>query len=135
MITLQQYLKGTRVTKKFKGNTPAFKGCPQKRGTILRIDILKPKKPNSAKRRVVKIRLRNKRDIIAYVPGFGGEIHKLSDVLVRGGRVPDLPGVRYHIFRYKLDFYSPEEQARSSRRSKFGLRLNKKTDDADKPDK
>jgi len=128
---MHQYLKGARITKKFKSNTPAFKGSPQKKGTVLRLDIIKPKKPNSAKRKVVKVRLRNGREIMAYIPGIGHNVQKHSDVLVRGGRVPDLPGVRYHIFRHKCDFTMSETFDRKAKRSKYGkptLKLIKEED-------
>jgi len=120
MPTLSQLLNGSRVVKKFRSKTPAFFGCPQKRGTVLRCDIIKPKKPNSAKRRVAKVRLKNKKDIMAYVPGIGQHVQKHFDVLVRGGRTPDLPGVRYHLYRQKLDFIVAETLDRQNRRSKFG---------------
>lgn len=101
MVTISQYLKGARTPKKFKSKTPAFKGSPQKKGVVVRLDIVKPKKPNSAKRKVAKVRLRNKKEIMAYIGGIGHNVAKHGDVLVRGGRVPDLPGVRYHLIRLK----------------------------------
>jgi len=120
MPTLHQLLKGTRIQKKFRSKTPAFLGCPQKRGTVLRLDIVKPKKPNSATRHVAKVRLRNGRDLMAYIPGVGQNVQKHFDVLVRGGRVPDLPGVRYHLYRNAADFIMAETFPRKHRRSKFG---------------
>jgi len=126
MVTITQLKKGARRKKIFRTSTPAFLGCPQKRGTIMRLDTIKPKKPNSAQRKTAKIRLTNGRDIIAYIPGIGHNILKLADVLVRGGRVPDLPGVRYHLYRHKLDFTSPEHIVRTARRSKFNTKLIKR---------
>jgi small subunit ribosomal protein S12 len=126
MPTIHQLLKGTRIQKRFKGKTPAFLGCPQQRGTVLRLDIIKPKKPNSAKRKVAKVALRNKRHIMAYIPGIGHNVQKHFDVLVRGGRVPDLPGVRYHLFRNAADFIMSETFDRKNRRSKFGKMKLKK---------
>ncbi len=128
MVTIQQYLKGARKTKKFKSKTPGFHGAPQKKGTVMRLDIIKPKKPNSAKRKVVKVRLRNKKEIMAYIPGIGHNVQKHSDVLVRGGRVPDLPGVRYHLIRHKADFTVTETFDRKNKRSKYGKKLLKPID-------
>lgn len=108
------------IKKKFRSKTPAFRGCPQKRGIVIRCDIIKPKKPNSAKRKVAKVRLRNGRDVMAYIPGLGQNVQKHFDVLVRGGRVPDLPGVRYHLYRSAVDFMMSEVFDRKNRRSKFG---------------
>lgn len=125
MVTTSQYLKGARITKKFRSKTPAFKGAPQKKGIVVRLDIVKPKKPNSAKRKVAKVRLRNKREIMAYIPGIGHNVQKHADVLVRGGRVPDLPGVRYHLIRLKADFTAAEGFKRKAKRSKYGIKLLK----------
>jgi len=124
MTTLHQNIRGARQTKQFRSKTPAFRGCPQKKGYIIRLDIIKPKKPNSAKRKTAKIRIMRKgkaTDLIAYIPGQGTNLQTLAQVLVRGGRVPDCPGVRYHIFRHKLDFQMGETFQRSSRRSKYGI--------------
>jgi len=118
--TLHQLLKGTRVEKHFRSKTPAFLGCPQKRGIVLRCDIIKPKKPNSAKRKVAKVRIKGSKDLMAYIPGKGQNVQKHYNVLVRGGRVPDLPGVRYHLFRNAVDFIMPETFERKNRRSKYG---------------
>jgi small subunit ribosomal protein S12 len=131
MVTLHQYLNGARRTKHRKTKTPAFRGCPQRKGTVIRLDIVKPKKPNSAKRRVAKVRLRNLKEIMAYIPGKGGALQKYADVLVRGGRVPDLPGVRYHLFRLKYDFTSAETFTRKRKRSKYGLKNLRKLKLAD----
>jgi len=103
----------------FRSSTPRFLGCPFKNGTCVRVGIVKPKKPNSAQRKIAKVRLSNDRMLIAYVPGFGHSLQKNSEVLVRGGRVPDLPGVRYHLVRGKKDLSTPEVVERVHRRSKF----------------
>jgi small subunit ribosomal protein S12 len=126
MVTIQQYLKGARQRKRHKSWTPAFKGCPQKRGVVVRVAIVKPKKPNSAKRKICKVKLKSGRCVLAYIPGQGHNVSKNMDVLLRGGRVPDLPGVRYHLFRKKLDFTMSEKIVRSAKRSKYGLRLIRK---------
>ena len=131
MATLQQLIKGLRRTKKFRSSTPHFHGAPQKKGTVLRYDIIKPKKPNSAKRKVVKVRLRNGRECMAYIPGQGHNVQKHSDVLVRGGRVPDLPGVRYHLIRLKADFTASETYTRRAKRSKYGVKTLKEIDAKD----
>jgi small subunit ribosomal protein S12 len=131
MATIQQLIKGARQTKKFRSSTPAFRNAPQKKGTVLRLDIIKPKKPNSAKRKVAKVRLRNGREIMAYIPGIGHNVQKHSDLLIRGGRVPDLPGVRYHCFRQKCDFSAPESFPRKNKRSKYGVKLLKIFKDED----
>jgi small subunit ribosomal protein S12 len=129
MPTLHQLLKGTRQEKKFRSKTPAFKGCPQKRGFVVRCDIIKPKKPNSARRRVAKVKLSNKRFLMAYVPGVGQHVQTNFQVLVRGGRAPDLPGVRYHLYRQALDFSAVEDIERKHRRSKFGIKKPVENDD------
>jgi len=122
MTTLHQQYKGGRIHKRHKSRSPALQGCPQKRGVVVRLDILAPKKPNSAKRRAAKIRLRNGKYLRAYIPGKGSNLQKLADVLIRGSGAPDLPGVRYRVFRNKLDFQQEELFLRKRRRSKFGLK-------------
>lgn len=129
MPTIHQLLKGARVTKVFKGKTPAFCGNPQKKGTVVRLDIIKPKKPNSAKRKVAKVQLRNGREIMAYIPGIGHNIQKHFDVFVRGGRCPDVPGVRYHLYRNSADFTIGELFNRQARRSKFGKKRVRSADE------
>src|SRR5271154_7167079 len=99
MPSFNQLIKGIRKKKIFRTKVPAFLGSPQKRGVCIRVGIVKPKKPNSAQRKIAKIKLSNKKFIIAYIPGKGHNLQQHSSVLVRGGRVPDLPGVRYHIIR------------------------------------
>jgi len=121
MTTMHQRFNNGRLTKRHKSRSPALQGCPQKRGVVVRLDILAPKKPNSAKRRAAKIRLRNGKYLRAYIPGKGSNLQKLADVLIRGSGAPDLPGVRYRVFRHKLDFQQEELFLRRNRRSKFGL--------------
>lgn len=123
MPTFKQLTRNIRKTKLFRTKVPAFKGSPQKRGVCLKVYTVKPKKPNSAQRKVAKIKLCNKRFIIAYIPGLGHNLQQHSTVLVRGGRVPDLPGVRYHIIRGKLDFTGSEVFERKNRRSKYATKL------------
>jgi len=122
MTTLHQLYLDSKRTKRHKSRSPALQGCPQKRGVVVRLDILSPKKPNSAKRRAAKIRLRNGTYLRAYIPGKGSNLQKLADVLIRGSGAPDLPGVRYRVFRNKLDFQQEELFLRKRRRSKFGLK-------------
>lgn len=128
MPTSQQLLrsKNSRATSKvFKAssNTPALRSCPQRRGVCLRVFTRTPKKPNSALRKVAKVRLSNGLDIAAYIPGEGHNLQEHSVVLVRGGRVKDLPGVKYHIIRGVLD--SQGVLKRRKGRSKYGTRKPK----------
>lgn len=122
----KNYFKKSRVEKVSKSKSPRLEGCPQKKGVCTKVYITKPKKPNSAKRQVAKVFLSTKRYTIAYIPGSGHLLQQHSVVLVRGGRVPDLPGVKYHMIRSKYDFISPEKFARKSRRSKFSIKKNDK---------
>jgi small subunit ribosomal protein S12 len=122
MVTFPQYLKNHRRTKLFKSSTPHFEGSPFKNATCIRVGIVKPKKPNSAQRKITKVCLSNGRYLIAYIPGFGHKLQKNNEVMVRGGRVPDLPGVRYHLLRGKKDFNAPENRKRMNRRSKFSTK-------------
>ena len=126
MATLHQLLqiKNSRKTKeKFKRNR-ALKGCPQKQGICLRVFTRPPKKPNSAVRKLAKIRLTNKKNIMAYIPGEGHNLQQHSIVIIRGGRVKDLPGVRYHIVRGVLDTQGVEK--RRPGRSLYGNKKPKK---------
>jgi len=125
MPSYKQLINGIRKKKKFRTKVPAFLGSPQKRGVCIRVGIVKPKKPNSAQRKIAKIKLSNKKFIIAYIPGKGHNLQQHSSVLVRGGRVPDLPGVRYHIIRGKLDFTQKEKFERKNRRSKYATKLQR----------
>ena len=110
-----------RKIKKFrKSKTPFFEGAPLKKGTCVQVRTVKPKKPNSAIRKVAKVRLSNFKHIIAYIPGMGHNLQKYSVVLIRGGRVRDLPGVHYKIIRGKFDCNNRENIERQSKRSKYG---------------
>ncbi len=114
----------SRTSKKKKEKAPALNGCPQKQGVCLRVYTRTPKKPNSALRKVAKVRLSNQRRIIAYIPGEGHNLQEHSVVLIRGGRVKDLPGVKYHIIRGVLDLQGIKN--RRSSRSKYGTKKLKK---------
>ncbi len=107
-----------------KENTPALVGCPQRRGVCIQVRTMTPKKPNSALRKIARVRLTNGQEVTAYIPGEGHNLQEHSIVLVRGGRVKDLPGVRYHIIRGALDTAGVE--GRSQRRSKYGAKKPKK---------
>ena len=131
MVTLQQNGRGARKRKIRKTRSQILCGCPHRRGYCIKLDIVKPKKPNSAKRKIVKIKLKGhkgtkRKRVIAYIPGIGHNVQKNMDVLIRGGRVPDLPGVRYHIMRKKLDFQGGEKIDRKRKRSKYGYKLERK---------
>ena len=120
MPTINQLIRKGRVTKKAKPDTPALRGSPQRRGVCLLVRTLQPKKPNSALRKVARVRLTNGEEVTAYIPGEGHNLQEHSVVLVRGGRVKDLPGVRYHIVRGTLD--TSGVQARNQGRSKYGTK-------------
>lgn len=124
MPTINQLVrKGRKVLKK-KTKAPALQACPQKRGVCTRVYTTSPKKPNSALRKVARVRLQNGIEVTSYIPGEGHNLQEHSLVLVRGGRVKDLPGVRYHIIRGALDASGVE--GRNQRRSKYGTRKPKK---------
>ena len=120
MPTVNQLVRKGRATPKTKTKTPALRGAPQKRGVCTRVDTTTPKKPNSALRKVARVRLTNSVEVGAYIPGEGHNLQEHSVVLVRGGRVRDLPGVRYHIIRGTLD--SVGVQGRKQGRSKYGAK-------------
>ena len=121
-MTLTQLIKSQkRVSKKLKTFVPALKNSPQKKGICLKIRIVKPKKPNSAQRKIARVRLSNKKIINASIPGQGHNLQEYSNVLVRGGRANDLPGVRYKLIRGCYDFSVKENFIRSKSRSKYGL--------------
>ena len=103
MPTINQLIKKERIGQKNKTKSPALSGCPQRRGVCTRVYTTTPKKPNSALRKVAKVRLSNGFEVISYIPGVGHNLQEHSVVLIRGGRVKDLPGVRYHIVRGVLD--------------------------------
>jgi small subunit ribosomal protein S12 len=107
-------------------HSKALKMSPQKKAVCIKVYTTKPKKPNSAIRKIAKVRLSNKRKVIVYIPGQGHNLQQHSVVMVRGGRVPDLPGVQYHIIRGRYDFTSAERFERKARRSKFSVKKKKK---------
>ncbi len=123
MPTINQLIRYGREKVKWKSKSPALQGCPQKRGVCVRVYTTTPKKPNSALRKVAKVRLTNGIEVIAYIPGEGHNLQEHSIVLVRGGRVKDLPGVRYHIIRGALDTAGVE--GRKQGRSKYGAKRPK----------
>ncbi|MDF2449761.1 MAG: ribosomal protein [Bacteroidota bacterium] len=123
MPTIQQLVRKGRFKAPNKSKSAALDSCPQRRGVCTRVYTTTPKKPNSAMRKVAKVRLTNKQEIIAYIPGEGHNLQEHSIVLVRGGRVKDLPGVRYHIVRGSLDTAGVE--GRKQQRSKYGTKRPK----------
>ena len=124
MPTINQLIRKGRRRITTKAGTPALKGSPQKRGVCTRVYTSTPKKPNSALRKVARVRLTNRIDVTAYIPGEGHNLQEHSIVLIRGGRVKDLPGVRYHIIRGTLDTAGVTDRKRS--RSKYGTKRPKK---------
>jgi small subunit ribosomal protein S12 len=124
MPTYNQLLRKKRKKKNFSNKTPALQGCPQKKGFCLKLVIRTPKKPNSALRKLVKLKLSNSKKVYAYIPGEGHNLKEYSTVLMRGGRVKDLPGVKYHLVRGKLDFAGLKN--RKTSRSKYGTKNLKK---------
>lgn len=123
MPTINQLVKFGREKLKRKSKSPALTNCPQRRGVCVRVYTTTPKKPNSALRKVARVRLTNKYEVTSYIPGEGHNLQEHSVVLVRGGRVKDLPGVRYHIVRGALD--SGGVQNRKKSRSKYGTKKPK----------
>ncbi|MEN2994608.1 MAG: 30S ribosomal protein S12 [Thermodesulfovibrio sp.] len=123
MPTISQLVKKGRKKVEKKTKSPALQSCPQKRGVCIRVYTTTPKKPNSALRKVAKVRLTNGVEVIAYIPGEGHNLQEHSIVLVRGGRVKDLPGVRYHIVRGALDCAGVSNRRQS--RSKYGTKRPK----------
>lgn len=124
MPTIHQLVRKGRKTIKQKSTAPALKESPQKRGVCTRVYTTTPKKPNSALRKVARVRLTNGIEVTAYIPGIGHNLQEHSVVLVRGGRVKDIPGVRYHIVRGALDTAGVQDRAQS--RSKYGAKRPKK---------
>ena len=124
MATVNQLVRKPRARKVAKSNVPALEACPQKRGVCTRVYTTTPKKPNSALRKVARVRLTNSIEVTAYIPGIGHNLQEHSVVLIRGGRVKDLPGVRYHIIRGSLD--TAGVQNREQGRSKYGAKRPKK---------
>lgn len=123
MPTLNQLVRSSRKKVKRKSSSPALKECPQKRGVCVRVYTTTPKKPNSALRKVARVRLTNGIEVTSYIPGVGHNLQEHSVVLIRGGRVKDLPGVRYHIVRGTLDTLGVQD--RKQGRSKYGAKRPK----------
>ena len=123
MPTISQLIRFGRKSKNKKSKSPALKGCPQRRGVCLQVRTMTPKKPNSALRKIARVRLTTGIEVTAYIPGEGHNLQEHSIVLVRGGRVKDLPGVRYHIVRGTLDASGVNARRRS--RSKYGAKKPK----------
>jgi small subunit ribosomal protein S12 len=124
MPTSNQILKNIRQLKKHKKKSPDLKKCPFKKGMCIKVFIKKPKKPNSALRKLARVKLSTKKEITAYIPGETHNLQEYSVVLVRGGRVPDMPGVKYHLVRGLYDF--ERLYTRKNRRSKYGTKKLKK---------
>ncbi len=124
MPTINQLVKSGRKTLQTKSNSPILKQCPQKRGVCLAVRTMTPKKPNSALRKIARVRLVNGMEGTAYIPGIGHNLQEHSVVLIRGGRVKDLPGVRYHIVRGALDTAGVAN--RKQARSCYGAKMPKK---------
>jgi small subunit ribosomal protein S12 len=123
MPTIQQLIRGERKTIITKTKSPALKSCPQRRGVCTRVYTTTPKKPNSALRKVARVRLTSGFEVTAYIPGIGHNLQEHSVVMIRGGRVKDLPGVRYHIIRGTLDTSGVKD--RKQGRSKYGAKRPK----------
>ncbi len=126
MVTLNQLCKNKNSRKKKRqlDKTPALENCPQKKGICTKLVLRTPKKPNSALRKIVKLRLSNQKMVYGYIPGEGHNLQVYSTVIIRGGRVKDLPGIKYRLIRGKLDFSGLE--SRKSSRSKYGTKKPKK---------
>ena len=123
MPTINQLIRKGRHPKTYRNTVPALESAPQKRGVCTRVYTTTPKKPNSALRKVAKVRLTNGHEVIGYIPGEGHNLQEHSVVMIRGGRVKDLPGVRYHILRGVLDTQGVKN--RKQRRSKYGAKRPK----------
>jgi len=123
MPTINQLVRKGRKKATVRSKAPVLERCPQKRGVCLSVKTQTPKKPNSALRKIARVRLSNNREITAYIPGEGHNLQEHSIVLVRGGRVRDLPGVRYHIIRGTLDASGVD--GRRQQRSKYGVKRGK----------
>lgn len=123
MPTISQLIRLGRISKRKKSKSPALKSCPQRRGVCTQVRTMTPKKPNSALRKIARVRLTTGIEVTAYIPGEGHNLQEHSIVLVRGGRVKDLPGVRYHIVRGTLDAAGVNQRKKS--RSKYGAKMPK----------
>ena len=124
MPTINQLVRKGRKKRVYKSDSPALKKCPQRRGVCTRVYTTTPKKPNSALRKVARVRLTSGLEVTSYIPGEGHNLQEHSVVLIRGGRVKDLPGVRYHIIRGKLDATGVDDRRQG--RSKYGAKRPKK---------
>ena len=124
MPTINQLIRKSREPKVNRNKVPALEACPQRRGVCTRVFTTAPKKPNSALRKVARIRLTNGYEVTGYIPGEGHNLQEHSVVLIRGGRVKDLPGIKYHLVRGKLDFSGLK--ARKTSRSKYGTKKDRK---------
>lgn len=124
MPTINQLIRKARQVVKYKSYSPALENCPQRRGVCTVVKTTTPKKPNSALRKIARVRLTNKIEVTAYIPGIGHNLQEHSVVMIRGGRVKDLPGVRYHIIRGVLDCAGVANRMQS--RSKYGAKRPKK---------
>ena len=124
MPTINQLVRLGRKAARYKTKSPALGACPQKRGVCTRVATMTPKKPNSALRKIARVRLTNQMEVTAYIPGIGHNLQEHSVVLVRGGRVKDLPSVKYHIIRGTLDAAGVKD--RQQGRSKYGAKADKK---------
>ena len=124
MPTINQLVRKGRKTREKRSKSPVLDACPQKRGVCLQVKTMTPKKPNSALRKVARVRLSNGKEVTAYIPGEGHNLQEHSVVLIRGGRVRDLPGVRYHVLRGTLDTAGVDDRGQS--RSKYGTKRPKK---------
>lgn len=123
MPTVNQLVRKGRLRRKYKSKSPALERCPQKRGVCTRVFTTTPKKPNSAMRKVARIRLTNNIEVTGYIPGIGHSLQEHSIVVIRGGRIKDLPGVRYHVIRGSLDCEGVADRMKG--RSKYGSRRPK----------
>lgn len=123
MPTINQLVRKGRSSKKRKTTTPALSGAPQRRGVCTRVSTTTPKKPNSALRKIARVRLTTGQEVTAYIPGIGHNLQEHSIVLIRGGRVKDLPGVRYKVVRAALDSAGVENRKKA--RSKYGAKVEK----------
>lgn len=124
MPTINQLVRKGRKKERSKSKSPVLEGCPQRKGVCLVVKTTTPKKPNSALRKVARVRLTNGKEVTVYIPGEGHNLQEHSIVLIRGGRVRDLPGVRYHVIRGKFDCAGVEN--RRQQRSKYGAKAPKK---------
>lgn len=124
MTTINQICRKKRKKRKKLNKTPALEKCPQKKGICTKVVLRTPKKPNSALRKLVKVRLTNRKHVYVYIPGEGHNLQEYSNVIIRGGRVKDLPGIKYHLVRGKLDFAGLK--GRKTSRSKYGTKKDNK---------